>query len=406
MLIKCLVFANMKLLILLLCAFVSGNRLHCNEQSILLRLRKPTYEFSVRILDRVSHVTDGHFVYSPLSTWLQLLALADGAQGNTLNEIISVTRYHRMLCFRKMVNEIINSLDEELGTMGKRRSVIVIDKLLEVKDSYKAKIEKLNAAKVMSLNFKNKIQSADKVNEIIAMDTNGVITDSVDAQDFNMSVLFMTDTAYMKADWKYPFNPVYTKPEPFYTNENVLKGEVNMMHQIGFFNFTYIPFIKAHALELPFNERVSMIFLLPSNGLASDMFWFMKDIRLMTIYSLFKSNGLQLVNFKVPRFKQTTTIDNIPELLYDMGIKSIFYPHLANLRSLSEYNAFISLMVNVDDIEVTEKGVSGNVGPEFLISPDKDPIDFFLNRPFAYVIADKITDVIIFAGVYTNPSLY
>ncbi|XP_072946436.1 serine protease inhibitor 77Ba-like [Epargyreus clarus] len=392
----------LKLLILLLFTLVFGERPRCDERTALIALRKPSYDFSIEILDRVSQDTYGHFVFSPISTWLQLLALAEGAQGKTQNEIIKVTKYHRRYCFRKLVREIFNSLHEEVSHMSNHRSIIAVDRLFEVKDSFKRRIETLNAAKVISLNFKDANQSANIVRKVFKTDKEDTV--GVDAQDFDMTVLLISDQHYMKADWKRPFNPLDTKVEPFYFEE-VKEGQVNMMNQIGYFNYTEVPFIDTQALELPFNDRITMILLLPNKGKANDLFWSLRNITLMTIFSSFKTNGPKLVNVKIPRWNQTTNVDNIPELISDMGVERVFHPHLANLRSMSDHRLFVSMMANVATIEVTEKGVVAKVVPESLIDR-RDAIDFTLNRPFAYLIVDKSINVILFAGVYLKPSRF
>ncbi|XP_047510622.1 serine protease inhibitor 77Ba-like [Pieris napi] len=393
----------------ILCPVLSyGGQFHCSQDSALVSFKRPIYDFSVGILDRVSQQTDGHFVFSPISTWLQLMTLAEGAKGPTADELWKVARYHRMKCFRRKYREILNLMDLKLMPMTKRSSTIVVNKFLDVKKSFRNEVMKSKETKVLSLDFDDPAGSATKVNDIIETNMDGVIKEGLYQDDFNLTMLLLADAAYFRSDWQAPFNPVYTSKEIFYSEENVPIGDVKLMTQIGYFNVTDVPYVNARILELPFSPegRVSMFILLPKVGSVKDMYYKMKDIRLMTIYSLLKRTGPTLVTVKLPRFKITTNLVNIPELLYDMGVKRVFYPNLADLSGISDYTIHASIMTQIADIEITEKGVNASSIAEFLITNPYTNEEFVANRPFAYLIVDKKTDIILFAGMYSNPSIY
>ncbi|XP_047510621.1 serine protease inhibitor 77Ba-like [Pieris napi] len=397
------------LFLFILCPLVShGGQFHCSQDSAMVSFKRPTYDFSVRILDRVSQETGSHFVFSPISTWLQLMTLAEGAKGPTADELWKVTRYHRMKCFRRKYREILNLMDDELLPMTKRSSTIVVNKLLDVKTSFTNEVIKSKETKVLLLDVDDLAGSAAKVNDIIKTNMDGVIEEGLYQDDFNLTMLLLADTAYFRSDWQAPFNPVYTSKEIFYSEENEPIGDVKLMTQIGYFNVTDVPYVNARILELPFSpeSRVSMLILLPKVGSVKDMYYKLKDIRLMTIYSLLKRTGPTLVSVKLPRFKITTNLVNIPELLYDMGVKRVFYPNLADLSGISDHATHASIMTQIADIEITEKGANASSMADFLISNPYTKEEFVANRPFAYLIVDKKTDIILFAGMYSNPSIY
>ncbi|CAH2237971.1 serpin A3-8-like [Pararge aegeria] len=383
---------------------VQGKKLNCNHENALVSFKRPTYDFSVRLLDRVSRDTRFHFVFSPLSTWLQLMSLAEGARGPTQTEIWQVTRYHRMKCFRRKFREILNSMDEELKFMTKRTNFIVIDKLLSVKESFKTEVNKTNTTKIISLNFNNREEAVAKINEAIDMDDIG---GQFDSDDFNLTVLLMSDTASFKSDWWKPFNPVFTSTEKFYSEENVILGNVRMMNQEDYFNLTEVPFINARVLELPFNtnDRLCMLVFLPTGGTVVDLFYKLKNIRLSTIFNLFKVKGTKFVKVEMPRFKITSELQNIPELIYDMGVKRMFYPELADFGGISDYPVYASIMTQIADIEVTEQEARASVVPAPIIRRPKHSIPFTANRPFAFLIVDRFTESILFGGMYSHPSI-
>ncbi|XP_023946643.2 serine protease inhibitor 77Ba-like [Bicyclus anynana] len=387
---------------------VHGINFNCNHENAVASFKRPTYDFSVRFLDRVAQQTNYHFVFSPLSTWLQLMSLAEGARGPTQTEIWKVTRHHRMKCFRRKFREILNSMDDELSFMTKRTNVIVINKLLDVKESFEEEVKKTNTTKLFSLNFNDPAQAVAKLNKAIDMDLNDVGS-QFDVNDFNLTVLLMTDTAYFKSDWWKPFNPVYTSTETFYSEENIVIGKVRMMQHEEYFNLTEVPLINARVLELPFNSngRLSMLVFLPTRGTVLDLFYNLKNIRLTTIFNLYNAEREKFVRVQLPRFKILSELRNIPELVYDMGVKRIFYPDLADLGGITDYPVYASLMTQIADIEITEQGARPSIIPDSLImKPEHDSIVFSANRPFAFLIVDRLTEAILFGGLYRYPSIH
>ncbi|CAH0598386.1 unnamed protein product [Chrysodeixis includens] len=383
---------------------VLGYDYHCSKRSALLLLKRPAYEFSVKMLQRVTQDTDSHFVYSPLSTWLQLTALAEGATGSTLREIWNVTRHHRNKCFKRKLSEILDNLNSELRYESKRKSVMAIDRLIGVKSSYVRAVQKLYGIKVMLLDFSEPTKSADKVNKAIEDGTGAVIDRIVYFDDFIDRMLLMSDANYFRSEWKTPFNPAYTTLQPFYSNQGLKIGEVPMMNQIGYYHYVDVARIKAKVLEIPCaSRRISMLIFMPTvKGWIGEIFYSLQNTRLTGIFNMYKKNGLKLINVTMPVFSQQTEIDNLPELVYDMGIKKIFNPDIAEFKSISDYKIYASLMTQVTDIEVNEKGISVETA-NFLVNNNDTVTDFLVDKPFAYMIVDRLTEFILFAGVYSKP---
>lgn len=380
---------------------VLGYDYHCSKRSALLLLKRPAYEFSIKMLQRVTEDTDSHFVYSPLSTWLQVTALAEGATGSTLREIWNVTKHHRNRCFKKKLSEILENLNSELRYESKRKSVMAVDRLIRVKKSYMRAVQKLYGIKVMQLDFNEPKKSADKVNKAIEDGTGSVIDTIVYYDDFIDSTLVMSDANYFRTEWETPFNSAYTQLKPFYSNRGV--KQVYLMNQIGYYHYVHMPQIHAKVLEIPCaTRRISMLIFMPTQKeWIGEIFYSLQNTSLTGIFNMYKKNRKQLINLTMPVFSQQTEIINIPELLYDMGIKKIFNPDVAEFKTVSNYKMHASLMTQVTDIEVNEKGLTVETA-DALVNNDT-VTDFLVDRPFAYMIVDKITEFILYAGVYSIP---
>ncbi|XP_023946644.2 neuroserpin-like [Bicyclus anynana] len=382
-----------------LLTLVQGSKYNCNPDNVVEYFKRSTYDFAVRILDRVGQQTDFDFVFSPLSTWLQLMTLAEGATGDTLKEIREVTGVHPLECFRRKFKEILNTMEYELRPVMNRSSVIAIDKLLGVKDSFVKKVKTANTDKIVLLNFHDQKEISSQINKI---------GNPFDANDFELTDFLMTSTAYLKSYWCKPFNPVYTMTEMFYSEENVPIGQVRLMHQEEYFNLTELPSITAKVLELPLNSnnRLSMLVFIPTNITVMDLFYQLKYLSLSTIFNRYEAEGTKLVKVKLPRFKITTELLNLAELVNDMDVNRIFYPEVAEFGGISDYPMYVSLMSQIADIEVTETGVQASDIAESLIREPANSITFSADRPFAYIIVDRPTETILFGGIYGNPSIY
>ncbi|KAG6458419.1 hypothetical protein O3G_MSEX010853 [Manduca sexta] len=400
-----------KLLVIaaLLCV-VRAHTYNCSRRSATLLLKRPAYEFSVKLLERVAQQDAGHFVYSPLSTWLQLLSVAEGARGQTLRELWNITKHHRNRCFKKQLSTILFRINRDLKHTSRRRGIIIVDKFMNVKNSYIRDVHRLYGIKTLLENFNNPEKSAAKVNKFVSYGTENQIPEVVYYDDFINTVFLMTDANYFNNTWKAPFNPEFTREEPFYSSSYGDQiGTVNMMTQTGYFLMTEFPKINARVLELPLSDRkFSFLIFLPIRGgvWIGELLYSLEMTRLTSVYNMFRHTGLQLVKVKIPRFKITTNIENLPELIHDMGVKRIFNPNLAELSRISNYKMYVSLMTQISEVEVTERGVRARSGiPDTLIN-DKGAVEFIANKPFAFMIVDKETEFIMYAGMYSNPSLY
>ncbi|XP_063547127.1 ovalbumin-related protein X-like [Cydia strobilella] len=375
---------------------------NCDERSVTAYYKKPIYEFSTGLLDRVSQETDGHFVCSPINSWMQLVNLAQGAHGATLKQIWKVTG-HGKPCMQRTLRKTLNSFYGNVKNY-KSQSLVIVDKYLAVKKNFKRRVERSKTVKVVSLDRDTAYESADQASEIIKRATG--IRNSIDPFEFMLTSLMLADVATFKAAWRQPFDPGFTAREPFYFYHGSRKaGEVNMMSSIGYFNYINLTAINAEVLELPcIDERRSMLIFLPTNGTIKDLFFHMKRIRIPTIFNLFKKSKNKLVVLRLPRFKISSEIVNLPELISDMGVSYIFKSN-GNLKGISDFPIRVNRMKQVVEIEVTEEGVAAEI-VQNLIDPEVEPIKFAADRPFAFMLVDKPTEIVLFAGVYSIPSVF
>ncbi|KAJ2945021.1 hypothetical protein O0L34_g1917 [Tuta absoluta] len=407
-----------KLVIIIFLCVTSTFAGRCTKQKTLTVVKKSLNDFSVRFLETVAQATHDNFVYSPLATWLQLVTLAEGAHGNSLQEIWNVTgltgyREATCYCYIQKFRKFLEDFEDNVANDFKRKSAIVVDKAYTVKDSFKRKVEELNNVNVLSLDFEHRFKASDRVEAVLHEDmkvessSSSFVWDSedllayVDDDDFVTNVFLMYDAATMKAAWKYGFNESQTRLAPFYYGSPVNVVSLPMMHQIGLFKETEVPHINARVLELPCeNGRLSMLIYLPLAGVKTDLYYLLKDMPLSVILTQLEFKEPKTITVSLPMFKLNTEITNVIQVLSDMGLKSVFDPAQAELKNITDSGLIsVDYMYQTAIFEVNESNVTNKVES---LEPD-ETVDFNVNKPFAFVMVDKKTELILFAGVYSKP---
>lgn len=105
---------------------------------------------------------------------------------------------------------------------------------------------------------------------------------------------------------------------------------------------------------------------------------------------------VQLPKFKI-EYSCTMNKD-----LNAMGMVAPFDAALADFSKMADAELFIDFVKQKAFVEVNEEGTEAAavtvVGMVETAMPDPEPLAFHVNRPFIYLIKEKSTGVILFAG--------
>lgn len=107
---------------------------------------------------------------------------------------------------------------------------------------------------------------------------------------------------------------------------------------------------------------------------------------------------------ELPRFKISSSL-NLNIVLSALGATDVFHSGRSNLTGISSVSPlFISRLYHQTEIDVDEDGTVGASVTAVEFTDRISDIDYFrANRPFAFIIYDKSTKTILFAGRYSNP---
>lgn len=374
--------------------------------------------FSIEILYHTALTLEEgqNFIMSPITVWNVLAIIAEGASGQTRDEIYNAIRWNskQSNATRAQFKNITQWLKVKTDTveLAKVNTMFVDKDRLPLKD-YQDLAKQEYDTEVLAFSFKNSANVSSMINQAINNITHGLIKKLVDPDYFQNTVMVLTSALYFKGQWSVPFNASSTVKMPFYNSKGDKIGEVNMMYNRYTYPFANIRALQARAIEIPYGKenRLSMVIMLPNPGVSvEDMFRNFQNINLDTLFEELKVAKEQYsddeIDCFIPRFKISTDLDLSNVLRTRYGIEQLFDSSKARLPNIARTPLYVSKIVHKAEIEVTEEGTTAAAVTAAEFSNRIGAIQFQANRPFSYIIVEKVTNSIVFAGFYKTPSLF
>lgn len=370
--------------------------------------------FSIELLHHTQAETGGHVVISPFGIWTLMTGIALGATGNSYSQLARafiLPRDYKTLVsgYRDLTAQVLDPPPSS-GVSMMSKNFVFLDNDFTVNPAFKSVLQNDFSASIKVLDFDDP-NSAKVANSYIEK-SGGRVSNVLRSDDFQESRMILTNVISFKGLWGLPFNASDTLLEPFYNEDKVVVGTVNMMFQKGQFPFANMKNLKAFVLELPYGTggKYSMLFILPyANIKIADMYRNFAAVTLKDIFNKLRADetayGLDDVDLKIPRFHiSTNLVLNKP--LNNMGVYDIFQPDLASFQKVTKQNIFVSAIVHKADIEVTESGTVASAVSTATFTDRISAPSFYCNRPFIYFVMEKSTTTVIFSGIYSQPTVY
>lgn len=179
-----------------------------------------------------------------------------------------------------------------------------------------------------------------------------------------------------------------------------------MMFRKGGCSHIHVTTLQADIIELAYgnDRKFSMVVILP-----------IKKVPLVTVIDNLRVVGLHSVienlneseedpdlEIHLPRFSISSSY-KLTNILRDMGLVDLFDRQSANLAKISRLPVYISQFLQKATIEVDEQGTIASVANSATLQFQSIPSEFFVNRPFAFMIIERTTKSILFCGHVKNP---
>ena len=358
-----------------------------------------------------------NLVCSPLSLQYAMAMTANGASGETLNQIIDFLGYGEEGI--DALNEYCRILLEQLPAVDLDVNLKVTDALLvnekfPLLPSFKKTVEECYYAPVENMDFSDPEQIAARINKWAKNNTNGYINKVLEPSEISEdAVAYIMNALYFKAKWTGSksspmFKEKSTKSENFQLKDGKTV-KADMMRNSRYHEYAEMDGYKV--LVLPYaNGKFNMYVLLPDENDIEGLIEKLKTTSWSNILSNLKQDAEVYV--KLPKFN----IENkyyLNDALNALGVTKAFDEDSAEFDGMFEYKDgyiyWINNVIQKSRIAVSEWGTeAGSVTVVEMngktdYAPSPKPIYFYADHPFVFIIGEETSGTILFEGVVMQP---
>lgn len=361
-------------------------------------------------LYRAIHNPGNNLFFSPYSISSAMTMTYAGAEGDTRAQIRKGMHFPAFSGHDELhasFGEIDRSLEalQGEGVVWNNASAIWPHNDLLLRQEFQHVITNDYRSSVLPVDFSATEAARSRINKWVEKNTGGRIANHIAEGLLSPRTrMVLVNAVYFKGAWEVPFNSSLTKDMTF----NLGNGSsvyTPMMH--GIITARYAEWPNRQILELPYcGGRATMLIVLP--GSTDEMSLAEETISTSALEEWSRALRPEKVDVFLPRFKVTGEF-NLGPTLKSMGIRDAFDPELADFTGMSDSSPglYLSEVVHKAMIEVTEEGTeaaaaSGVIMTPTSILPKPMPV-FRADRPFLFIIRDRLEGTILFMGRLSNP---
>lgn len=346
---------------------------------------------------------DENYVFSPLSIKTALALAANGAEGETKDEILNVLGIEDLEEFNKSLKETLERYSKSKAVKVNVANSLWINEELSNGDfgkDFKAAAEEYYDAEVNKFDNKN---AAKKINSWVSKKTNGKITQIV--EDGNDLLTLIINAVYFKGAWQNEFDARATKKDEF-VNFDGEKVQTDFLNNTAYYEYaqtqsaeilkldyeTYVEDFDEEESYIEQNLDVSMYLL------AAD-----EDVNVAEEIEAAISDGMfecKYITLSMPKFKFDYD-ENLDEILQSIGMKEAFTEDARFEKIMDDGNMKIDKVLHKAYIAVDEKGCEAAA----VTSVERcgsalagEPVKVKFDKPFYFLIRDNLTGEIFFMG--------
>ncbi|MBN2778985.1 MAG: serpin family protein [Bacteroidales bacterium] len=405
---------NIKNIIIICCAALFISFSSCKKHNEIKEIKisskqqeiiNSSNDFSLNIFREVNSTEIGkNFMISPLSIDFALAMTSNGAKSNTYSQMMTVLGFEGYS--NDEFNEYFKDIKKELYGIDRRVDFSIANSIwckngYPVLESFLDINKKYYDAHIRTLDFSSS-GSVAEINDWVSDNTNNKITKIIDNIP-NDAIMYLINAIYFYGEWKNEFDASLTTNSPFYL-ENGETIDVDMMYTEADLSYYSDPSLTL--VELPYGRgNFVMDIILPA--MDTSIYDVVSNLDQSRWTELSQGLYETQISLKMPKFKFEYENQLIP-MLSNLGMTDLFNPDLANLTGINESGGlYVFEVKHKTFIEVDEKGTEAaavtSVGIGLTFSGGSQVIPIKIDRPFAFIIREKSTGVIIFTGVVQNP---
>jgi serpin B len=260
------------------------------------------------------------------------------------------------------------------------------------------------AAPLAEVDYATQSEAARQtINTWVSDQTRSRIPELIDAGDVDsLTAMVLANAIYFKADWAQQFDVARTAPASFEL-ANGTDVQVPMINRIG--TFRHLGREDVSLLEMDYQDNeLSMVVLLPNTRDALPALE--ASLTSESVDSMIAEAQSKEVIVSLPRFELEHEFP-LTELIQTLGMQRAFDPARADFSNLLDPAVeplFLSKAIHKAFVKVDEQGTEAAAATGVVASRASGPPEFVANRPFLYLIRDRLTGSILFMGKVEDPS--
>jgi serine protease inhibitor len=364
-------------------------------------------DFTFRFLREVHEADPGANLFlAPLSASMALGMTLNGAAGNTFDEMRETLGFGTLTL--EEINQGYRDLLGLLVSLDARVEMAVGNSIwyregYPVRSDFLSRVEEFFDALVREMNFADP-GAARAINRWVNDETRGKIREIVESPIDAATVMFLINATYFKGKWTHRFDKGKTANAPFFPPAG---GQVTVPLMEITDTLSYAETGTYQAVDLPYGGGAfSLTVVLPKSGTSIPDLVATLDPESWSglVGGLNKREG----TVYLPRFRMEWE-KVLNETLQKMGMVDAFIPGAADFSGLSEMaqqaGLYVSKVKQKSYVDVNEEGTeaAGVTVVEIREISAPERFAFRADRPFLFVLRERFSETILFAGVFSTP---
>lgn len=382
-------------------------------------LGQPTMGFGARLLKVVAGDADEKSVaFSPYSVSAALALAMVGARGATASELAEglgrggVPTGTTLMLEEQLIRRI--GCPRARGTLVSLANRLFLQKGKKIDPEYAKTMRDNYDATVGEVDFAKAAEAARKeINDWVARMTMRKITDLLAPRSLTADTrLVLVNALHLKGQWAQAFPKTETKVKPFKTDPKTTVQVPTMAVRGLPLDFAYAERKKAgyRAVGMRLDDGMArVLILLPEKIDGLDAMVAALDGA--EVDNVFAALAPRTVELSLPRFTAQSSFD-LRSVLTGMGIKAAFDAKKADFSGIDQGQdrLFIGTVAHKAFVAIDELGIEGAaataVGMAAGGMPPKAtaPVEFRVDHPFAFLVVDELSRIVLFQGVVRDPS--
>lgn len=356
----------------------------------------PLSDFGIRLIQQTMKTAekDENILISPLSVLLALYMTANGADGQTQEQMMQV--------LGEGLNDYLKVYQESLPQGVNYKLNIAngiwfkdVESLQVQEDFLRTNHDYFNAT-LYKAPFND--TTCKEINNWVKENTDGMIDGILDEIDPD-AVLYLINALSFDAKWSKPYNEYSVRDNCIFTKENGTEQKTTLMYS-G--EHVYLEDENATGFIKYYKEnKYAFVAMLPKEGVtvANYMEWLTAEKLQETLANAKRTS----VNAAIPKFETEYDI-LLNDVLIQMGMQDAFSAANADFTKMAASdrgNIFINRVLHKTFISVDEIGTKAGAVTAVEMTDQSAPMEMYnvyLNRPFVYLLIDCETNQPFFIG--------